>query len=304
MTLLYPWWLVAAALCLALYWFSRRRTADGWRRVIDAKVLNYLRPIAPPASRQLYWLIAAIIALALSSPSVRTADNRVFKHAQGWLILVDVSRSMTLEDISPNRLSAARDVAMQIARAAGARSTTLIAYAGDAFIISPPSFDRELFDSSANLLEYGMVPNEGSNLSRALSLAKNVIDSSSMLYARVFIVGDSGGINSRAETAITQMADNNHRIDVILTGRDNPDNASPIDTGVVEKFADNGGGRLVRVDPLGRLDLNELALEEKTRQRDWLVGTGINSISWSNQSHWILLCALPLWLYAFWRERK
>jgi len=303
MTLLHPWWLLAVAFFLVAFWLGGSVRRDDWQRVIHSQVLSHLRPQTSASNRKLYWLLAAIMALALASPAVQTTDDRTFKHAQGWLILVDISRSMTLKDIRPNRLSAARDAALAIASQAGARSTTLIAYAGDAFIISPPSFDREHFNSSVNLLEYKIIPTDGSNLSRALSLATTVIDSSGFVNARLFIVGDGGGINASSRTAVTQLADSNHRTDLILIGSDNPDNETAVDFNTASQFAADGGGTMLMADVLGRIKPSELSLQQTAAGRGLLINAGISALSWSNQSHWILLFALPLWWLVIWRER-
>ena len=158
------------------------------------------------------------------------------------------------------------------------------------------------------MLEYGVVPNDGSNLARALSLASSVIEESGYIRARVFVVGDSGGSNATSEAAARHLASNGHRTDVILFGdqavgdragininSDNPDN-TVVDLAAAKALASAGGGTLIHGNKFGVLDYKPLKL---ARDTDASTVSALESLVWRNQSHWLLLLLIPLMLFWF-----
>ncbi len=304
MTLMHPWWLIAALMFFIAYFALRAMHSDDWRRIISAPVFEFLSTGRDnAAAKPLALLIAAIACVALSSPAIESSDDNTYRHSQGWIIIADVSRSMTLNDISPSRLAAMRNTALELADNALANSTTLIVYAGDAFLVTPPSFDQQNFKNSVALLNHGIVPVEGSNLTRALSLAWSVIDGSGLVNTRLFLLSDTGGFNNRSDAAIARLSDLGHRTDIILFGSDATSNDTPFDLQSAKAMAKSGRGKLLIADGLGRIDVNKLDPEADLSDQYFLTQAGLSSIRWRNQSHWLLLLALPLVLWLFYREQ-
>ena len=310
MTLLHPLWLAPAVVLLLAYVFIRNHPDDDWQQVIERSVLRFLQGIylskgklnrskQRAGKRHLELLMAAVVCAALSAPSIQAEKADTFRHSQGWIILADVSRSMTLNDVVPSRLSAMRNAALEITERARANSTTLIIYAGDAFIVSPPSFDDTSIQQNITLLDHGIVPLEGSSLTRALSLALSVIESSQLVNTRLFILSDTGGFNNRSDAVVSRLATLGHRSDVILFGEESFDTAAPFDIPMAKAIANSGKGALVRSDSLGQVDFGDLDLQSNLSDNSLLTSAGLTSIRWQNQSHWLLLLAVPLMLRLF-----
>ena len=303
MTLLYPLWLIPAVFLLLAYLILRHHQNDDWKQVIPDAVLRFLqRGNTSRGRRYLELLLAVVICAALTGPSIQVENADTYRHSQGWIILADVSRSMTLNDVAPSRLSAMRNTALALTERSKANSTTLIIYAGDAFVVSPPSFDHTTIQQNITLLKHGIVPMEGSNLTRALSLALSVIEGSQLINARLFVLSDTGGFNNRSDTVASRLAGLGHRTDVILFGEENTDTAAPFDLQTAKSLAQSGKGKLVRSDSIGQLDLERLNLQSNLSDNRFLTSAGLTSIRWQNQSHWLLLLAIPLMLWLFYRE--
>lgn len=305
MILLHPWWLLAAAVLFIAYLLLRIRTGDDWWQVIPAPVLEFLTGNTEShRNRHPALLIAALACAALSSPALESEDTETFRHAQGWIVLADVSRSMTLNDITPSRLSAMRNTALALGDSTNAGSISLIVYSGDAFIVTPPSFDNTSFRQSVTLLNHGVVPVEGSNLTRALSLAWSVIEGSNLVNARLFLLSDTGGFNNRSDAAIARLASLGHRTDVILFGTEDTGTSAPFELRTAETLAESGNGKLLITDSIGQVNLTSLELRSGFSNTGILTSTGLSSIRWNNQSHWLLLLTLPLMLYLFYRHLR
>ena len=297
MTLLAPLWLIPAAACLAAALFWRGgRSDDDWDKVIAAPLMAFLRP-ARSARR---WFNPALAACALAfaglaGPALPDAGARAFRHAEGWLVMVDVSRSMTLTDIRPTRLAAARETAIALSQDAGARATGLAVYAGDAFLAEPFAFDRRHYAALARSLEHGLVPVEGSDVARALSFAASVVSDAGLARARVFLLTDTGGILANAVATAAQFAARGHRIDIIAFADENADNPVPSDMTAAAELAQAGGGTLVQADSLGRVALADLTGDAPSGLAG-LTPAGMEPAGEALLSHWLLLAALPFML--------
>lgn len=311
LTWLQPLWLLVALVLFLLACFWRYPAMkDHWHRVMSSSVLHFLGDSERASNRwDLILFIAAIVCIALAKPALRQSSNDTWQHSIGWVVVADVSRSMTLNDSVPSRLSAAREAMLALSNAAGARPIAMILFSGDAFLVAPPAFDRSHFNEHAALLEHGVIPQEGSNLARALSLASSVIEESEYVQARVFVIGDSGGFNPFSDAAARHIASQGHRIDAIVFGSESdqliksddannlqaPDNLA-VNLSASKSLAQAGGGIAVHANKFGVVDYKPLKL---SHDNDAGNVSALESLVWRNQSHWILLLLLPLMLYWF-----
>ena len=297
MTVLHPLWLLAALACLAMA-FATRSTMmqDGWRRVMSPRVLDWLRPGGAAASRiHPAWIAAAIGFAALSAPAIRAENQNAWRHAEAWLVLVDVSKSMGLADIRPTRLAAARNAALALSKAAGARATGLAVFSGDAFLVEPFSFDRRQYEAATGALETGLVPTEGSDIARALSLAASIVSDAGVSRARLFILSDAPAITPAALATAAQFAAKGHRIDVLAFIDEAADSPAPSDLPANQRLAQAGNGKLVLAATSGEADL--AGLTRATRETDDPLATNpLEAEGWRGVAHWVLLLAIPFLL--------
>ncbi|MGQ7843170.1 VWA domain-containing protein [Granulosicoccus sp. 3-233] len=321
----YPGCLVAAALLLigSLLW-PLRHSHSHWRSVLSPALFDYLGADRRRITRcNLPLLLASIVTAGLSQPVQRQSDDDTWRHSIGWIAVADVSRSMTLNDTVPSRLAAMRAALTELSHQAAARPIALILFAGDAFLVAPPAFDHSVFNEQATLLEYGIVPLDGSNLTRALSLASSVVEESRLHQARILVLGDSGGIGNGSIAAARFLGDAGHRVDMLVFGSSSPPPgttgsqtpAEPVgdswsqtpgarDTNSVQwkqarALADAGNGRAVRANSFGVIDYTTLDLDQQATAS---THDGLKSLVWRDQSHWLLLLAIPGMLLLFSRE--
>lgn len=303
-----PLWIVAALLLLLASWVLKQvSTRSDWDRVIAEPVFAYL---GGRAQNRLSWnialLTAALVALSLCKPVLRQSDDDTWRHSIGWVVLADVSRSMTLSDVVPSRLSAMRLALSELSRQAGARPISLILFSGDAFLVAPPAFDLSVYNEHAALLEHGVLPTEGSNLARALSLATAVVQDSEFIQARLFVLGDSGGISKSSLAAARYLADAGHRLDVLVfgtagnaSGNDDTPAELVVDEESVSALAKAGNGRYLIANQFGTVDYDALNLQQ---QASASTHSELQALVWRQQSHWILLLVIPLMLWLFRQE--
>ena len=198
-------------------------------------------------------------------------------------------------------------------------------FSGDAFLVAPPAFDRSVFIEHTALLEHGLIPIEGSNLARALSLATSVVEESQFRKARVFVLGDSGGISKSSIAAARFLADAGHRVDMLAFGSstisetENRDEIKPasssaswsqqqgtgnqtfVDWKQVRELSNAGNGISVRANSFGVVDYDQLDLDKHSTAS---THAELKSLVWQEQSHWLLLVGIPLLLLLFRQESK
>src|SRR5215207_583336 len=157
-------------LIVALYiWMLRRRR----RFTVRYSSLSLVREAASHQSRWrrhlpfvLFLLALASLVLALSRP---VATVNVPSNKATIILAIDVSRSMCSNDIPPNRLEAAKDAAQSfIQNHQAGRQIGLVAFAGFAELIQPPTEDVELLTSAVESLTTARRTAIGSAILRAL----------------------------------------------------------------------------------------------------------------------------------------
>ncbi|GAA4012272.1 VWA domain-containing protein [Hymenobacter fastidiosus] len=111
--------------------------------------------------------------VALARP--QRTDERVVQSGAGIdiLLLLDVSGSMELQDLRPNRLEAAKRVAREFIDGRAGDRIGLVVFAGDAYSLAPLTTDYDLLRENIASLKLGMIANDGTAIGTALGVATN-----------------------------------------------------------------------------------------------------------------------------------
>jgi len=137
-----------------------------------------------------FLLALACLIIAASNPQVGTKLQEVKQTGIDVFILLDVSRSMTAEDIKPNRLEKAKyQISNLIQKLHGDRIGLLI-FAGQAYIQFPLTTDYSAANLFLSAVDVNSVPQPGTAIGSAIRLATDSFDSSST--AKVVIVITDG----------------------------------------------------------------------------------------------------------------
>ncbi|RYU77162.1 vWA domain-containing protein [Hymenobacter persicinus] len=128
----------------------------------------------------LRFLPDLVLALSLAFGIVALArpqrtDERVVQSGEGIdiLLLLDVSGSMELQDLKPNRLEAAKRVAREFIDGRVGDRIGLVVFAGDAYSLAPLTTDYDLLRENIAGLKLGMIANDGTAIGTALGVATN-----------------------------------------------------------------------------------------------------------------------------------
>lgn len=118
------------------------------------------------------WAAFLLIVIALARPQWGQAPRAPDPEAPGEvLIALDLSRSMLAQDVAPSRLERARALAGRLAEDLPDRRVGLIAFAGSAHLLAPPSEDRAVLRAYLPRMAPEHMPEPGTSLPDLLEVA-------------------------------------------------------------------------------------------------------------------------------------
>ena len=149
----------------SLLWFDIRRA----RRRLEAlgsPESRTLRRRAVKLSLALTSLSLMILALARPQAGVRAGEMR--GPGMELVLALDVSASMGVEDVYPNRLARAKEEAAKLIGRARGGLIGVVAFAGRAAVLCPLTEDIEAAREAVKSIELGCIPSPGTRVSEAL----------------------------------------------------------------------------------------------------------------------------------------
>lgn len=226
--LLRPAWLLVSltGALLWLAWRMQRRARDA-HAAIDAALLPYLR-VDGPASRGMRPIDAAALLLivggvAAAGPAWQR-DAPDFQENRAPLVAaVDLSPSMAATDVAPSRLEAVqhklRDL---VAERRGAR-TGLVAYAGTAHLVLPPTDDSDMLNVFIDALAPGMIAAPGRDVDGVVALAASLFGDAARAGTVLLLTDGAGPVRRNAAgPQVLVLAVGQQNVGAVLDGAGRP----------------------------------------------------------------------------------
>ena len=174
-----PYWLLGILIVIAFNLWRYQRNQFKQTNIIANHLSEHLvtLPETTKNNRLALNALAVIACIALSGPSIRSVELPVYEMQKAQVIAFDLSYSMYATDIKPDRLSRAKYKAIDLLKQWTEGEKALIAYAGDAFTITPLTMDSNSIINHIPYLSPDLMPVRGSRpdlaLQKAISLLKN-----------------------------------------------------------------------------------------------------------------------------------
>jgi Ca-activated chloride channel family protein len=198
-----PIWLYLTPLLLLLfgavviYGFQQRDALLG--RFAASRLLNQL---TEQASRPRTWIKAACVLLAVAAIAIALARPQYGvewseRKARGLdiVFVLDSSKSMLATDLRPTRLDRAKLAIIDLVERLESDRIGLVAFAGQAFLQTPPTLDYSAFRESLEAVDPGIMTSGGSDLGTALKEASEAFPSENNVKVVVLLTDgeDLGG---------------------------------------------------------------------------------------------------------------
>ena len=311
----YPWLLLLLSAPL-LVWLWLRLTSPRehnkrYRAYADARLLPFLmgRHNLPPRQqwrRFLAWSVLwSLLVIAIAGPRWDFRDIQLFRPGSDLVILLDLSRSMDVTDISPSRLARARQEIQDLIENNRHSRLGLIGFATLAHTIAPLTEDGNSLRVLLPALSTDLVELKGSRLTEALARAQQMLSGQPADSSRHLLLmtdGDFGDGN--LEEYVKRLTHEGIHLHVLGMGSEEggpvpgagnshllQQNGTPVisrlDEASLKKLAEVGNGIYQRadyrdtdtatlLDSIDRVSHAEVVANQKTRiwneRYFWLVG--------------------------------
>src|SRR6184192_4166957 len=216
------WGLLLIPLLVALFVHAERRGLRRLQEFVSARLLSQLAGTVNRPRRiikfalQLLGLFLAIVSLA--QPRWDYTFEDVKRKGLDLLIAVDTSRSMLSNDVQPNRLERVKLAVQDLVNELQGDRAGLIAFAGRAFLQAPLTIDYEAVFEAINDLDTKTIPEGGTNISSAITLATQSFGKSATGNRALIIFTDGEELSGDAVKTAKIAADAGVRIFTIGVG--------------------------------------------------------------------------------------
>lgn len=235
-----------AAPVLVLLWWLWRRAHDplrGWRQVMEPELLAAM--VVDGKANQPWrgigllaaWLLAL---LAIAGPTWKPEPSPFSDDPLPVMVLLKADESMKATDLAPSRMERARLKVADFADARQGRPLGLIAYAGTAHLVLPPTRDTALTATMAESIGPEIMPVPGDNLPAAIRLAEQVLEKTG---GSIVVLADSvPDFESRLLVHILAVAreTNNRKATLITADSSDIETLVRKTTGAAVAVADDG----------------------------------------------------------------
>jgi Ca-activated chloride channel family protein len=202
------WLAVLAPLLLAALqrysaWARRKQLAQIAAPHFVEELTRSASPVRRVLKQALLVLAAAGVGLALARPQWGEQAEVSHLFGQDTLFILDCSRSMLTSDVAPNRLQRARLAILDYLQHRAHGRVGLVAFAGQAFLQCPLTFDYGAFQVALLAIDDKTIPVPGTDIGRALDEAVRAMDKAQRPKLLVLLTDgedlEQGGVRTAEE---------------------------------------------------------------------------------------------------------
>jgi Ca-activated chloride channel homolog len=270
---------------LARFRFNQKLSVAVTQKDLRVSTLNLIRFLP-----EIFLMLVLMLVLsALARPQLSNEKTEQWTEGIDIMLALDISKSMEMEDFIPNRLEAAKNVALQFVDGRIQDRIGLVVFAGDAFSLSPLTTDYDLLRSYLKDISFDMIETPRTAIGSAMAVVTNRMRESES-KSKVCILlsdGENTGGNIDPITAAELAAAYDIKIYTIIVGREGRvpmgkdffGNTQYFENTVNEttmrKLAEIGGGQFFRATDnkalttvFAKIDQYEKAEIKETRFKD------------------------------------
>ena len=283
MNLSHPWmlhffWLLPLA--VLAFVVRGRKVRQSLERFADPELLKRLTGRGSGGMRAIKPILSisalGFMLIALAGPRWGSHYQEVVQKGVDIMLLVDVSPSMLVQDVKPDRLERARREISDFIRVVQGDRVGLVAFSGVAFVQCPLTLDYGALNLFLNALSPELIPAPGTDLGAALKMGMSAFDPQAETDKVMILITDGEDNEAKGVQAAREAAAKGIKIFVFGMGdpsggpipqqegkggfkkdRDGNMILSKLDEQELQEIASITGGRYVRAVS-GDLDLDLL----------------------------------------------
>lgn len=317
--LMRPEWLWALLPCafVTIALWRNQRHSGSWGDIIAPELLPFLvaekeqsrRPVWPVVA--VAWVLAVFAA---TGPSWNKIPQPVHQKQDALVLIMDLSYSMRAGDISPSRVDRARQKLLDLLQARREGQTGLIAYAGDAHVVTPLTDDNPTIANLLPALNPDMMPVPGSDAAAAVAKGLELLRSAGVTQGRLLLVTD-GVSPSHQKVITTLLSETGITLSVLGVGttsgapipmpnggflkdRDGSIVLPALDEAALRQLASAASGRYQSLQ-IDSSDLDTLLAQSELPANTPTLALDRSADAWEDRGYLLVLCLLPVALGLF-----
>ncbi|QJE99066.1 VWA domain-containing protein [Luteolibacter luteus] len=138
---------------------------------LRAKLLRRGSPVPRWLSFGFLMLAVVLLAIGMARPQTTKGSETEMTRGRNVLLALDLSRSMLVTDLKPDRLTQAKTLCYELIEALPTDRIGLIGFAGEPYPFAPLTVDHAAVRETIQQLDMDFIPVGGSNVKRALELS-------------------------------------------------------------------------------------------------------------------------------------
>ena len=307
------WLLLIPIVCFGYLLFSLQPQSSLLKRKVAAHLLPFLTESIPSA-KYINWLglfAVSCFVIGISGISFSKTNSELYAAQNKTVFIVDQSLSMYATDVRPNRLTRSKQLIRDILQADIEGEIALIAFAGDAYTISPFTQDKQTLIHFLVALDPLIMPLYGSHLKSGIEQALELVSNDANTPRHFIILTDD--LANEDEAALQEANKLGVQLDVIAVGTPEggtmqlPEGQILKHNGItalaktpitaIEQATEAANGRFYQ-HTLDDADLQSLLDTQSTNSAK---RSNLSGQTWQEQGHYF---AIPLVLWLLWQFRQ
>lgn len=254
------WVLIPVAWGMILLVRRRNRRVE---TMLDPEIIPILLPRwkrIRVRTRAMYWLAGiALLIMALARPQWGFHWEEVRRRGLDILVVLDTSRSMTANDIKPNRLQQAKWGIRDLIQHVHGDRLGLVTFAGSSFLQCPLTIDYAAFLITLDDVYAGIIPRGGTAIANALETAIDSFEYESNADRAIVLVTDGEDHEGEPSRLVEELRKRNIRVYAVGVGTLEGELIPQFDENSEGGFLKDKEGRIVK-SSLQENELKEIAL--------------------------------------------
>jgi Ca-activated chloride channel family protein len=198
-TFAYPWcfWLLLLVPVLIYWYFKQQQRQQGALQISSIQGLKGL-PVSWKVQFRPVLLVLRVLAYvalvtALARPQTSNTSENIDSEGIDITLSIDISGSMLAEDLQPNRLDAAKKVAVDFVNKRISDRIGLVIFSGESFTQCPITTDHAVLENQIMQVKSGMLQ-DGTAIGMGLATAVDRLRSSKAQSKVIILLTD--GVNN------------------------------------------------------------------------------------------------------------
>ena len=158
---------------VGIEWFKHFRSAKLPVATDDKSLKDTLSTVVRFIPSFLLLISLELMLFALARP--QKTNERVEQWTEGIdiMLVMDISESMKIQDFTPNRLEAAKEVANNFIQGRFQDRIGLVIFSGEAYSLSPLTTDYDLLENYVKDIDFKLIESSGTAIGSALAVGTN-----------------------------------------------------------------------------------------------------------------------------------